>query len=140
MSTTVLVWVLTALAAVVVALTRLRLGGTGGAGRLSINIRLLTVHFVAGVVALVLWVAFLLAPKDSLVGGSVTGILALAAWWVTTLCGLMVLTRWLPAKGRHVTNAETDAWSKGPWLSVLAHVGMLVAVLVFTYAYLTSAV
>ena len=33
-----------------------------------------------------------------------------------------------------------DTWSEGPGLSILAHVGMLVGVSVFTYAYLNAAV
>jgi hypothetical protein len=33
-----------------------------------------------------------------------------------------------------------DSWSEGPGLSVLAHVGMLVGVILFTFAYLTNAV
>lgn len=140
MSTEVTVWILTALAAVVVVLTRLRLRGDGGAGRFSISPWVLRGHFVAGLLALVLWVTFLAAPEDSALGGGLVGILALAAWWVTALCGLLILTRWLPAKGRHVAGPVTDAWSKGPGLSVLAHVGMLVGVLVFTYAYLTTTV
>ena len=36
--------------------------------------------------------------------------------------------------------SSEDSWSEGPGLSILAHVGMLVGVCVFTWAYLTSAV
>lgn len=140
MSTSVIVWVLTALAAVVIVLTRLRLRGDRGAGRFAISPVLVHLHFGAGLVALVLWVVFLVAPDDSTAGGPLVGILAIAAWWVTAICGLLVLMRWLPAKGRHVTTATTDEWSEGPGLSILAHGGMLVGVLVFTYAYLTTTV
>jgi hypothetical protein len=140
MSTTVIVWILTALAAVVIVLTRLRLRGEGGAGRAVVSPVLLRTHFVAGLLALVLWVLFLLAPDDSALGGPFVGILAIASWWVVAICGLLVLMRWLPAKGRHVTSGTTDEWSEGPGLSVLAHVGMLVGVMVFTYAYLSSTV
>ena len=139
MSTTVIVWVLTVLAAVVVVLTRLRLRG-GGAGRFSISPLVLRVHFAAGLLALALWVTFLAAPEDSSLGGGLVGILAVATWWVTGLAGVLILMRWLPARGRHVTGATSDAWSEGPGLSVLAHGGMLVGVLVFTYAYLNSLV
>ena len=48
--------------------------------------------------------------------------------------------RWLPSRGKHAPTATEDTWSEGPGLSVLAHVGMLVGVCVFTWAYLTSAV
>jgi hypothetical protein len=137
----VLVYVLTPLAAVVVVLTRLRLSGDGSAaGRLQISRRLLRLHTVAGSLALVLWVLFLAFPADSLLGGSAVGIVALGLWWVTTVVGLLVLARWLPARGKHAQPAATDSWSKGPWLSGLAAGGLLVGTRVFTYAYLRSAV
>ncbi len=54
--------------------------------------------------------------------------------------GLLILGRWLPSRGRHAADATSDTWSEGPGLSVLAHVGMLVGVIVFTWAYLVAAV
>jgi hypothetical protein len=54
--------------------------------------------------------------------------------------GLMILVRWLPSRGKHSSAPVLDEWSEGPALSILAHVGMLVGVCVFTWAYLTSAV
>ena len=140
MSFPIIVWILTALAAVAVVLTRLRFGSDAAAGRFSISRRLPLAHFVAGVIALVLWIPVLVAPEDAFLGGPVMGILAIAFWWITALCGLLILMRWLPAKGRHVPQATGDSWSDGPGLSLLAHLGMVVGVLVFTYAYLTAAV
>ena len=135
MSTEVIVYILTALAAVVVLLTRLRLGrGEGGAGRLQTGRGLLNLHTGSGVLALGLWVAFLVT------GNELVGILALAAWWVLVLAGLLILVRWLPSRGRHASAGREDSWSEGPGLSLLAHLGMLVGVGVFTWAYLTSAV
>ena len=135
MSTEVIVYVLTALAAVVVVLTRLRLGrGDGGAGRLQMGRGFVNVHTVAGVIALITWVAFLVVGNDLL------GIVALACWWVVVVAGLGILVRWLPSRGKHASEGREDSWSEGPGLSVLAHVGMLVGVGVFTWAYLTSAV
>ena len=52
----------------------------------------------------------------------------------------MILVRWLPSHGKHASEAVQDSWSEGPGLSVLAHVGMLVGVVVFTFAYLTARV
>lgn len=140
MSLPVIVYVLTALAAVVVVLTRLRMRGGQGAGRAHVGQRLLDVHTGAGVLALVVWTVFLLAPESSAAGSSTVGIVGLGLWWVVTVAGLLVLVRWLPSRGRHASEARQDTWSEGPGLSVLAHVGMLVGVLVFTVAYLTSAV
>jgi hypothetical protein len=140
MSFPIVVWILTALAAVVIVLTRHRLSGEEAAGRFSISRRISLAHFGVGLVALVLWLGVLVAPEDSPVGGAVVGIVAIAAWWITAVCGLLILARWLPAKGRHVPEASGDTWSDGPGLSLLAHLGMVVGVLVFTYAYLTAAV
>ena len=141
MSTEVIVYVLTALAAVVVVLTRLRLRqDTGGAGRFRVGRRLVDVHTTGGVLALVLWVLFLVGDSGTALGSAATGIVALACWWVVVVAGLLILVRWLPSHGRHASGASEDTWSEGPGLSVLAHVGMFVGVCVFTWAYLTSTV
>jgi len=141
MLTQVIVYVLTALAALVVVMTRLRLGrGPGGAGRLAVPRRLVDVHTVAGVVAVVVWLVYVVAPDDTTAGGPGVGIVALAAWWVAVVVGLLILVRWLPSRGRHASAGARDSWSDGPGLSVLAHVGLLVGVLVFSWAYVTAAV
>lgn len=127
--------VLTALAAVVVVLTRVRLaGGEEAAGRLSIPTNVLNMHTYAGVPALLLWVAFLLT------GNRWLGALALLAWWVTVLAGLLILARWMPAKGRHASGPAADTWGEGPGLSVLAHVGLFVGVTVFTILFLVESI
>ena len=125
------VYVLTALAAVVVVLTRLRLTKETAAGRHQVGLGILNVHTAFGVLALVGWVVYLVGAND------LVGIVALAFWWLTTLAGLLILLRWLPSRGRHATAARDDTWSEGPGLSVLAHVGMLVGVLVFTWFYVS---
>jgi hypothetical protein len=135
MSTEVIVYVLTALAAVVVVLTRLRLGREeGGAGRLQMGRGLVNVHTAAGALALVLWVVFLVT------GNEAVGIAALAFWWIVVIAGLLILVRWLPSHGKHASDGQEDSWSEGPGLSILAHVGMLVGVLVFSWAYLFTKV
>lgn len=136
-----LVYLLTALATVVIVLTQLRLGrGAGGARRTHVGELLVRVHGIAGVLALLIWVAFLVAGPESSLGSSAAGIIALALWWVVALTGLLILVRWLPSRGRHAASATEDRWSSGPGLSVLAHGGMLFGVCVFTWAYLTSVV
>jgi hypothetical protein len=126
--------VLTALAAIAVVLTRVRLAGdSGAAGRLSIPARLLDLHTYPGAVALVAWVLFLVLDIAWL------GVLGLVAWWVTVLAGLLILTRWLPAKGRHSSDPTGDTWGEGPGLSILAHVGLLVGVSVFTVLFVVGA-
>jgi hypothetical protein len=136
----VVIYVLTALAAVVVVLTRLRMRGGQGAGRFHVGNRLLDIHTVCGTLAVVVWTIFLIAPKDSPLGSSTMGIIGLGLFWIVTIVGLLILVRWLPSHGKHASEGTQDSWSEGPGLSVLAHVGMLVGVIVFTFAYLTSAV
>lgn len=141
MSSQVIVYLLTALAAVVVVLTRLRLGKEDAvAGRFQVGQLLLNAHTVCGVLALVTWVVFLVAGEDTALGGAGAGIVALAFWWVVAALGLLILLRWKPARGRHASGGTHDSWSEGPGLSVLAHVGMLVGVAVFTFAYLNEIV
>src|SRR3954447_12050472 len=86
-------------------------------------------HTVCGVLALVLWVYFLASGHDS----SWVGIVALFFYWHTALVGLLIWVRWARGRGKHASGTTDDSWSEGPGLSVLAHVGMLVGVLVFTW-------
>ncbi|HSE72634.1 MAG TPA: hypothetical protein VLA97_17835 [Nocardioidaceae bacterium] len=119
--------VLTVLAAVVVVLTRVRLASKqGGAGRLSIPHTLLNTHTISGLLALAAWSYFLYA------GNVFIGWIGLLLWWITVVAGLLILARWMPAKGRHSSAPVADTWGEGPGLSVLAHVGLLVGVLIFT--------
>ena len=142
MSVSVVVYVLTFLGAVVVALTRLRLGRSeeGGARRVDVGPTWLLAHTVLGALAVLVWLVFLVGPEDSLPGDPLVGIVALGLWWGTAIAGLMILVRWLPSKGRHAVEVPEDSWSSGPGLSLLAHLGMVVGVAVFTWAYWTAAV
>jgi hypothetical protein len=119
---------LTVLAAVVVVLTRVRLSKNGGeaAGRLSIPMSLLNTHTGAGLLALLTWSGFLFTGSGGL------GWVGLLLWWVTVVAGLLILARWLPAQGRHSSGPVADTWGEGPGLSILAHVGLLVGVVIFT--------
>lgn len=122
-------WLLTGLAAVEVLLTRVRLSSSDHrpAGRIDFSRSVLTVHTFAGVVALVLWIPGMILASSPL------AMLGLAAWWVVTVAGLLLLARWLPSHGRHAGDAVSDEWTEGPWLSMLAHLGMLGGALFFTY-------
>ena len=113
MSLEVIVYILTALAAVVVVLTRLRLRNEEGAGRHKVGMGLLNLHTLFGTLALLTWVTFLVLPEDAS-GAASLGIVALGCWWVTVLAGLMLLVRWIPSRGRHASNAIEDTWSEGP--------------------------
>ncbi len=121
-------YVLTALAAVVVVLTRVRLGANDheAAGRLSIPRSLLNTHTGAGTIGLLSWVGFLVTDEK------LASYAGLAFLWVTVIAGLLVLLRWMPAHGRHSSGPVADSWGEGPGLSILAHLGMLVGVGLFT--------
>lgn len=129
-----IVYVLTFLSAVVVVLTRVRLSQAQAAGQHQVGMGTVNAHAAFGVVALVLWVAFLVTGHDM----SLVGVVALFFYWLTALAGLMILLRWVPSRGKHASDTADDRWSEGPGLSVLAHVGMLVGVLVFTWFYATQ--
>ncbi|HET6168242.1 MAG TPA: hypothetical protein VFE07_15535 [Marmoricola sp.] len=129
-----IVYVLTFLSAVVVVLTRIRLSQARAAGQHQVGMGTVNVHSAFGVVALVLWVVFLVTGHDS----SLLGVVALFFYWLTALAGLMILLRWLPSRGKHASDSADDRWSEGPGLSILAHIGMLVGVVVFTWFYATQ--
>jgi hypothetical protein len=92
-------------------------------------------HTACGVLALALWVPFLMTGHDN----SLAGVLGLLFYWLMAFAGLLLLWRWKPSRGRHASTGPTDhSWSEGPGLSFLAHVGMVVGVLVFTWYFGTQ--
>ena len=131
-----IVYILTALAGLVVVLTRVRLGGDQAvAGRLQISRGLLNTHTFAGLTAVMTWIAFLVTGRGDADGNSLIGVVGLGFFWLTAVAGLMILVRWIPSRGKHAAAAVQDEWSEGPGLSILAHVGMFVGVCVFSWAY-----
>lgn len=128
-----IVYVLTFLSAVVVVLTRVRLSQARAAGHHQVGMGTVNAHTAFGVVALVVWVFFLVTGNDM----SLVGVVGLFFYWLTALAGLLILLRWMPSRGKHASDTTDDSWSEGPGLSVLAHVGMLVGVMVFTWYFAT---
>jgi hypothetical protein len=128
-------WMLTALAAVVVLLTRMRLSAVEQqAGHAQIPMSILNAHTVVGVVALGAWVYYLNSPSSSV------GLGALSVWWLEAVIGVLILARWVPGEGRHAAEATDDSWAQGPFLSILGHVGMVLGVAFFTYCVLADKV
>jgi hypothetical protein len=131
-------WFLTGLGAVVVLLTRIRLGGhgAGGTGRASgvagYSAALLRVHTVVGIAALGLWIVALITTRQEI------AFVALVAWWLLSIVGLLLLARWLPSGGRHSEDTATDAWGEGAGLSILGHLGMVIGVAYFTFIVFTQ--
>lgn len=126
------VYVLTALAVVVVVLTRVRLTQAGAAGQHQVGMVTVTMHTACGVIGIVLWVGFLVT------GAGLLGVVGLFFLWLTVLTGLLILARWVPSGGKHASSSTDDSWSEGPGLSILAHAGMLVGVSVFTWFFATQ--
>ena len=128
-----IVYVLTFLSAVVVVLTRVRLSQARAAGQAQVGMGTVNAHTACGAVAIALWVFFLVTGHDN----SGVGVVSLFFYWLTALVGLLILMRWKPSRGKHASGSTDDSWSEGPGLSVLAHVGMLVGVIVFTWYFAT---
>ena len=127
-------WMLTALAGVVVLLTRMRLSAARHAGHAQVSRAVVDAHTVVGVLALGTWAAYLSSPSTTL------GYVALGLWWVEVLIGIGILLRWLPGGGRHAAEATEDGWAQGPALSILGHVGLLLGVAFFTWTVLADKV
>jgi hypothetical protein len=131
-------WFLTALGAVVVLLTRVRLGGTvvdgtgHGAGRHGYSAALLRVHTLVGVITLLGWIVALVTGQRGI------ALVVLVGWWLLALVGLLLLARWLPSGGKHSEDTQGDSWGSGAGLSVLGHVGMVIGVGYFTFVTITE--
>lgn len=126
---------LTALGAVVVLLTRMRLSANARqSGHAQISAGILNAHTVLGVAALGVWIYYLTSPSDML------GLVSVGLWWLEVIAGILILLRWLPGGGRHAAPSVDDSWASGPSLSILGHVGMLLGVAFFTYCVLTNKV
>ena len=128
-------YILAALGLVVVVLTRVRLRKPNAAGQAQVPSLILNGHTLFGLLGLGLWTTYLLAPEDTTAGSPAVGIAGLACLWVVVVCGLLILLRWLPIRGRHAAVRAEDSWSDGPGLSILAHVGMFVGVAIDSVAY-----
>lgn len=135
-------FVLLALAALVVVLTRVRMRREGAAGAHQVPRGVVNVHTGFGALGLLAWLAYLLVgDRASLpVSGEVIGITAIFCLWIVAIAGLLILMRWLPSRGRHALEAAEDDWSGGPGLSILAHLGMVGGVVFFTAVYMLDKV
>jgi hypothetical protein len=131
-------WFLTALGAVVVLLTRVRLGGTvvdgtvRSSGVFGYSATLLRIHTTVGIITLVVWIVALVTGRREI------AFLALLGWWLLAIVGLLLLARWLPSGGKHSEDKKGDSWGSGAGLSLLGHVGTVLGVCYFTFVAITD--
>src|SRR4051794_5272773 len=110
------VWMLTALAGVVVLITRSRLRATEAqSGVTDIPSTIINAHTIIGIATLAVWIWWLTG------GPHLAGYIAVGLWWLLTLIGLLILGRWLPSHGNHSNPSTDDTLSRGPGLSILGH-------------------
>lgn len=136
MSIPLLVYVLTTVAGLGVVWTafsgRSR-GGVSAAGPRRL-------HLIAGLLALIGWIAFLVTDSETFAQRELVGVVALFFWWLTVGAGLLLLVQYLPSSGgRHAVHRQGGRFGSrlGGWL---VHLTMLVCAGVFTYAYMFSQV
>ena len=131
-----LVYLATALVALVVLLTWLRLrrpdAHIGGFVPL--------LHVSAGVVGLLIWVVFLIMPLGSPLGSSLAGVIGLFFLWLVVVAGVFLMLRWRPSRGKRAREILPAARTGGRALSLFAHLGTLVLVVWLTWAYVTTIV
>lgn len=132
---TVVAWVLVALGVLVLVLTQVRLRASGGqVGMVDFAPWVLDAHSLTGGIGLLLIALRLLDVHTS---GLATGV-AILALVLASLLGLSFLARWRRSGGRHTVEAVGDAWTKGPWLSQLAHIGLTLGTVFFAWAMLSD--
>jgi hypothetical protein len=130
-------WFLTALGAVVVLLTRVRLGGDAddthrSSGVASFSAAFVKIHTFVGVLTLIAWIVAMVTGRKEIAIG------ALGGWYLLSLVGLLLLARWLPSASKHAKDKATDAWGSGAGLSLLGHLGMVVGSAYFTFVTFTD--
>ena len=58
---------------------------------------------------------------------------AIIAMAIASLIGLSFLGRWRRSGSRHAVRFEGDGWTRGPWLSQIAHIGFVLGTIAFTW-------
>lgn len=134
---TVLAWILVALAILVLVLTPLRLRGARGQdGMVDFSGWVLNLHSITLFVGLALIVLRLLGVHES---GFITWV-AIIALVIASLIGLSFLARWRRSGSRHAVAFSGDGWTRGPWLSQIAHIGLAIGTIIFAWLLLADKV
>lgn len=132
---TVFAWILVALAALVLVLTPLRLRASRNQeGMVDFSDWALNLHSITLVIGLGLIVLRLLDIHES----TMATWLAILALVIASLIGLSFLARWRRPRSRHAVDFAGDSWTRGPWLSQVAHVGLTIGTVLFTWLLLAD--
>lgn len=132
---TEIAWLLVALGVVVLVLTQVRLRRyRGRRGMTDIAPWILNLHSAAGGTGLLL-VALRLLDVVSSAAAVWLAIIALA---IASLIGVSFLARWRRGSGRHAERFDGDGWTSGPWLSQVAHFGMVVGTVFLAWGMLSG--
>lgn len=132
---TAIAWVLVALGVLALVLTQVRLRKySGQRGMTDIAPWILNLHSAAGATGLLLVALRLL---DVVTSGTAMW-LAILALALTSVIGLSFLARWRRTGGRHVERPQGDGWTTGPWLSQIAHFGMVIGTVVLAWGMITD--
>lgn len=133
---TAIAWILVALGVLALVLTQVRLRRyRGQRGMTDIAPWILNLHSVAGGTGLTL-IALRLLDMVTSAAAMWVAILGMA---VASLIGLSFLVRWRRTRGRHAVAVTGDGWTNGPWLSRIAHYGMVAGTLFFAWGMLSGA-
>lgn len=130
----VVIWILTAVCAVVVVATPFRLRREATHGGIRIGRGVQRIHTLAGVIAVLAWAALVHWGREVWLGDALMGVIGLAGFWITTFSGLMIMLRWLPTKGDTDRRSFADTL-RGPVPSVIGHLAVLGATCYFCWAY-----
>ncbi|WP_338748224.1 hypothetical protein [Janibacter alittae] len=132
---TAIAWTLVALGVLALVLTQVRLRRyRAQRGMPDIAPWILNVHSVAGGAGLLLVVLRLL----DIVSSGTAMWLAIVGLAIASLIGLSFLARWRRPSGRHAEHLRGDGWTNGPWLSQIAHFGMLIGTVFLAWGMLSG--
>lgn len=132
---TVFAWILVALGVLVLVLTPLRLRrSTGERGMTDFSGWVLNAHSITLFVGLgLIWLRLL----DVYTSTAATW-LAIICMVIASLIGLSFLGRWRRTGSRHSEAFRGDSWTRGPWLSQIAHIGVTLATIIFAWMLLAD--
>ncbi|NYF99177.1 hypothetical protein [Janibacter cremeus] len=132
---TAIAWILVALGVLALVLTQVRLRRyRGQRGMTDIAPWVINLHSAAGGAGLLLVALRLL----DIVSSTTAMWLAIVGLAIASLIGLTFLARWRRASGRHAESLSGDGWTSGPWLSRIAHFGMVIGTVFLAWGMLSD--